>query len=87
MLGVPQEASAAGVLIRWEPQVGGGMWQEMGACRQNKLHNFLLRILKDLKVMGSHYRIFIRQVWTLFCRHLGARLKAKVFDLNLYKYA
>ena len=76
-----------GVLIRWEPQVGGGMWQEMGACRQNKLHNFLLRILKVLKVMGSHYRIFIRQVWTLFCRHLGARLKAKVFDLNLYKYA
>ena len=59
----------------------------MGACRQNKLHNFLLRILKDLKVSGSHYRLFIRQVWTFSAGTLGVRLKAKVFDLNLYKYA
>ena len=64
MLGVPQEASAAGCSDKTGVRVGGGTWQEMGACRQNKLHNFLLRILKDLKVSGSHYRLFIRQVWT-----------------------
>lgn len=65
MLGFPQEASAAGCSDKMGVRVGGGTLQEMGACRQNELHHFLLRILKDLKVMGSHFRIFIRQVWTL----------------------
>ena len=45
MLGVPQDASPAGCSDTAGVQAGGGKWQEMGTGRQNKLQNFLLRIL------------------------------------------